>query len=177
MAGAIADGVFIRAGTHPANLRASWDAVCDGARAAGRDPAEIELGLIFHTAYCEDREQARTIAKALAAGYYEYSPFLFDAPGFAWSGADVHELKRQAWPDFHHHRDPVRAGRLVDFLGDDVADGFALHGNWSDIIGQLKAVLALDLPVSIVLPHPVLPANSAVDYMGMCAQRLLPAFA
>jgi 5,10-methylenetetrahydromethanopterin reductase len=177
MAGAIADGVFLRVGTHPANLHAAWGAVCDGARAAGRDPATIELGLIFHTAYSEDRRQARTMAKALAAGYYEYSPFLFDAPGFAWRGPDVHELKKQAWPDFHHHRDPEKAGRLVDFLDDAVADAFALHGNWHDIIGQLEAVLALALPVSIVLPHPVLAANSAVDYLGLGAQRLLPAFA
>lgn len=176
MAGAIADGVFIRLGTHPANLLPAWEAVCDGAHNAGRDPGDIALGLIFHTVYSPDPHQARIIAKAMAAGYYEYSPFLFDGPGFEWTGPDVHELKKRAWPDFHHHSDIEAAGRLVDFLSDDVADAFALHGDWGAIAEQLQSVLALGLPVSIVLPHPVLSRGSDVDYMSECATHLMPAF-
>jgi 5,10-methylenetetrahydromethanopterin reductase len=176
MAGALADGVWIRVGRHPDNLMRAWEEVCEGAQEAGRDPENIELGLIFHTTFSKDRNQAKTIAKSLAAGYYEYSPFLFDAPGLEWTGLDVEELKKQAWPDFHHHRDMEKAGRLVDFLDDAAADAFALYGDWSDIAEQLNAVLALDLPVSIVLPHPVLPQGSAIDYLQQCAQELIPTF-
>jgi len=177
MAGRIADGVWIRVGTHPANLQNSWDAVCEGARETGRDPADIQLGLIFHTIVSADLRQARIIGKAIAAGYYEYSPFLFDAPGFEWSGADPHLLRSQVWPDFHHHKDLVFAGKTVDFLSDDVADAFALHGDWEQIGVQLQAVLDLGLPVSVVLPHPIVPIDRPIDFSAECARQLLPAFA
>src|ERR1044071_4702441 len=54
MAGGIADGVFIRVGTHPANIATSVDAIRAGAKDAGRDPASVRLGAIFHTALVED---------------------------------------------------------------------------------------------------------------------------
>ena len=177
MAGALADGVFIRVGTHPANLRAAWQAVCEGAHGAGRAIDELEVGLIFHTVVSDDADEARLIAKSVAAGYFEYSQFLFDAPGFDWNGPDVEELKKQVWPDFLHHPDPTESGRAVDFLGDAVADAFALHGDWPAIERQLGDALAVDIPASIVLPHPVLPPRSPRDYLSECAERLITAFA
>jgi alkanesulfonate monooxygenase SsuD/methylene tetrahydromethanopterin reductase-like flavin-dependent oxidoreductase (luciferase family) len=176
MAGRVADGVWIRVGTHPANLINAWASVCIGAREVGRDPNDILLGLIFHTIVSTNRDRARTIGKAIAAGYYEYSPFLFDAPGFQWSGEPAHVLSEGVWPDFHHHKDLVHAGRVVDFLDDDIADAFAMHGDWDQIGSQLESLLELDLPVSIVLPHPIVPLDEPVDFIGECAQRLLPAF-
>jgi 5,10-methylenetetrahydromethanopterin reductase len=177
MAGRVADGVWIRVGTHPSNLKTAWNAVCEGAREAARDPAEIQLGLIFHTAVSTDRDQARTMGKAIAAGYYEYSPFLFDQPGYQWTGANPDVLREQLWPDFHHHRDPVHTGTVVDFLDDDIADAFALYGDWDQIGVQLQAVLDLGLPVSMVIPHPVLPLDKPIDFIWECAAHLLPAFA
>ncbi|MCZ6711795.1 MAG: LLM class flavin-dependent oxidoreductase, partial [Gammaproteobacteria bacterium] len=176
MAGRVADGVWIRVGTDPANLINAWTSVCDGAREAGRDPKNILLGVIFHTIISTNRDRARTIGKAIAAGYYEYSPFLFDAPGFQWSGEPAQVLSERVWPDFHHHKDLVHAGRVVDFLDDDIADAFALHGDWEQISAQLQSLLELDLPVSIVLPHPIVPLDEPIDFIGECAQRLLPAF-
>jgi 5,10-methylenetetrahydromethanopterin reductase len=176
MAGRVADGVWIRVGTHPANLKNAWAAVCEGAHEAGRDPGEIQLGLIFHTVVSANKNQARTIGKAIAAGYYEYSPFLFDAPGYQWSGEAAHVLSAQVWPDFHHHRDLVHAGKVVDFLDADIADAFVLHGDWEQIGDQLKQLLDLDLPVSIVLPHPVIPLDEPMDFIDQCAKNLLPEF-
>lgn len=49
-AGRIADGVFIRAGTHPANLRAAVAAIREGAAEAGRGVDAVRLGLVVHTA-------------------------------------------------------------------------------------------------------------------------------
>ena len=176
MAGKYADGVFIRVGTHNENIKLAWQNVCEGAAQAGRDISEISLALIFHTAYSEDKATAMTMAKAIAAGYYEYSPALFDNIGHTWNGADVHELRKLAMPDFHHHRDPVHAGRVVSFLSDTIADDFALHGNWQQIGDQLEQILALDLPVSVVLPHPVLNPADSIDYLESCALNLLPRF-
>jgi len=36
----------------------------------------------------------------MASGYYEYSPMLFDPPGFTWNGPDIEELKKDIWPAF-----------------------------------------------------------------------------
>src|SRR5438477_5378562 len=41
MAGAVADGVFIRVGTHAANITTAVDAIRAGAVAAGRDPRSV----------------------------------------------------------------------------------------------------------------------------------------
>lgn len=176
MAGRIADGVWIRVGTHPENLRMAWNAVAEGARQASRSIDEIQLGLIFHTAYSRDAASSAAIARAIAAGYYEYSPHLFEGAGVSWTGGDLHELQTQVWPDFHHHRDMVGAGHVVDFLSDAAADAFALHGDWSNIRQQLEGVLSLGLPVDYLLPHPVLAPGEPVDFVQDAATELIQYF-
>src|SRR5437773_12155839 len=101
MAGGVADGVFVRVGTHTANLKKSIDEIRAGAAAAGRDPSSVRLGAVFHTVLVEDRARALAMGKSMAAGYYEYSPMLFDRPGLKWTGLDPEALKRDrhVWPD------------------------------------------------------------------------------
>lgn len=176
MAGAVADGVWIRVGTHPANLEQAWQSVAAGAQAAGRNVEDIQVGLIFHTALAANKQASLLIAKAIAAGYFEYSKFLFDAPGFEWSGPPIHELQQQVWPDFHHHRDPVGAGKILDFLSDDVADGFALHGTWDDIGQQLEALTRLPIPIDYIIPHPVLANGFAMDFLQEFSNQIAPSF-
>src|SRR6266436_2398527 len=72
MAGSVAGGVFIRVGTPAANIKT-----------AGRAPESVRLGAVFHTVFVDDEHRALTMAKSMAAGYYEYSPRLFDPPGLA----------------------------------------------------------------------------------------------
>ncbi|HET6369349.1 MAG TPA: LLM class flavin-dependent oxidoreductase, partial [Pseudomonadales bacterium] len=107
MAGGVADGVFIRVGTHPANIATAVGAIRAGAVEAGRDPAAVKLAAIFHTVLVDEPARALTMARSLAAGYYEYSPALFDPPALAWTGPDPETLKheRNVWPDFHHAPD------------------------------------------------------------------------
>ena len=181
MAGRNADGVWIRVGTHKANLEWAWQEICAGADEAGRNPLELTVGLIFHVGLSDNRAEALLIGKAIAAGYYEYSRFLFDAPGLGWSGPDVDELRGQVYPDFLHHKDPAEAGAVVDFLEPAAADAFALHGDWDAINEQLATVLghadALGIPARYVVPHPVLPYGTQIDYLQACAKRLIPNFA
>src|SRR6266516_2297449 len=101
MAGGVADGVFIRVGTHPANIGTAVEAIRAGAVEAGRDPATVGLAAIFHTVLVDEPSRAMTMAKSMAAGYYEYSPMLFESPGLKWPGADPETLKRErhVWPD------------------------------------------------------------------------------
>jgi alkanesulfonate monooxygenase SsuD/methylene tetrahydromethanopterin reductase-like flavin-dependent oxidoreductase (luciferase family) len=179
-AGRTADGVFLRVGTHPANLHAAVDAVHEGARETGRDPESIRLGLVVHTALGEggaDDARTLTIAKSIAAGFYEYSPHLFEVPGLPWDGPDVHTLQPLVNPDFHHHPDLVESGRIVDFLSEDAADAFAFRGPPDAIADQIVSVLSLGIPFEIVVPHPVpnppVPRTGS-DYMEHLAREVLP---
>ena len=155
MAGRVADGVFLRVGRHPENLRTAIERVHAGARAAGRDPSEIGIGLIFHTVMSDDPTEIRATARSMAAGYYEYSPALFEIPGLPWDGPPVEELKQQVYPDFHHAPDLVESGNLVSFLDEETADSFALFGSAEEIAGQIREAVAIAGRVDIVVPHPV----------------------
>ncbi|MFJ4190505.1 LLM class flavin-dependent oxidoreductase [Kitasatospora sp. NPDC089509] len=176
MAGRVADGVFIRVGRHPANLRAAVDAVRAGAVEAGRDPEGVRIGAVFHTVLDDDLERAALISRSVAAGYYEYSPRLFGPPGFEWNGPPVEELKAKVWPDFHHAADLRESGRVVSFLPDEVADAFALHGTPAMIAGQLLQALRIDLPISLVVTHPM-PAplsGGRSPYLECFATEVIP---
>src|SRR5216684_889615 len=54
----MAGGVFIRVGTHPANIARSVELIRAGARDAGRDPASVRLGAVFHTVFVDDAARA-----------------------------------------------------------------------------------------------------------------------
>ena len=180
MAGRVADGVFIRVGVHETNLRLAVEAVRAGAAEAGRDPDEIRIGCVFHTVVDDDPERAARIGRAAAAGYYEYSPMLFEHIGLAWNGPDVEVLKREVWPDFHHARDLEAAGEVVSFLPASAVDAFALHGPFEAIVEQLRTVLGYGLPIEAVVPHPMpTPApleDVGFDYARAFAEAVFPAF-
>ena len=177
MSGRVADGVFIRVGRHPANIKKAVDAVRTGASEAGRNPDDVKIALIFHTILDDDLDRAALMSRSMAAGYYEYSPVLFDAPGFAWEGPDVHELKKQVWPDFHHAEDLEASGRLVSFLSDEIADAFAIYGPPETIAEQLVEVLQSGYKVDMVIPHPVPTppvGGPRPDYIERFATEVIP---
>lgn len=178
MAGRVADGVFLRVGCHPVNLRRAVDTVRAGAREAGRDPDSVALGAVFHTVWNDDPDLALTLGRAIAAGFYEYTPGLFHHLELPWQGPPIAELKGQVWPDFHHARDLVAAGRLVGFLSEEAVRAFALYGSPGEITQQLQEVLGLGLPLDVVIPHPVLapPRDAATrepDYVESFATRVM----
>jgi 5,10-methylenetetrahydromethanopterin reductase len=182
MAGGVADGVFIRVGAHPGNIARSIEAIRAGAVAAGRDPDAVKLGVIFHTVLVDDRATALLMGKSMAAGYYEYSPMLFEPTGLAWTGPDPEKLKHegQVWPDFHHAVDLVASGRVVDFLPEAAADAFSLHGGAGEIVQQLLAVLRaaparFEHVVLHPIPNPTWPDDPERGYMARVAREVLPA--
>ena len=187
MAGRVADGVFLRVGRHPENLRTAITRVRAGARAAGRDPDGIGIGLIFHTVMSDDPAEIRATARSMAAGYYEYSPALFEIPGLAWDGPPVEELQRRVYPDFHHAPDLVESGNLVGFLGEETAEAFALFGSAETIAGQIREAIAVAGRVDVVVPHPVPmpvpgepvaralpPSLAGADYKTWFASEVMP---
>jgi 5,10-methylenetetrahydromethanopterin reductase len=181
MAGGVADGVFIRVGTHPANIAAAVDAIRAGAAAAGRDPSRVRVAAVFHTVLVDEPDRALAMGKSMAAGYYEYSPTLFEAPGLAWPGPDPETLKREqkVWPDFHHATDLEASGRVVDFLPAAAADAFCLRGSPADIVAQLLDVIgaapvAFDYVCLHPIPNPTVPDDPAHGYMARVAREVLP---
>jgi 5,10-methylenetetrahydromethanopterin reductase len=181
MAGAVADGVFIRVGTHPANVATAIDAIRAGAKDAGRDPESVRLGAVFHTVLVDDPVRACAMAKSMAAGYYEYSPALFEPPRLAWSGPAPETLKHrhQVWPDFHPAPDLEASGRVVDFLPEAAAEAFALRGGPAEIAEQLVTTLraapaAFDHVVLHPIPNPPSPDEGDRGYMARVAREVLP---
>jgi 5,10-methylenetetrahydromethanopterin reductase len=181
MAGGVADGVFIRVGTHPANIATAVSAIRAGAVEAGRDPAAVKLAAIFHTVLVDEPARALTMARSMAAGYYEYSPALFDPPALPWTGPDPETLKhdRNIWPDFHHAPDLEASGKVVDFLPVEAADAFSLRGGTSEVARQLLDALraapaTFDYVVLHPIPDPKWPSDPGNDYTARIAREVLP---
>jgi 5,10-methylenetetrahydromethanopterin reductase len=181
MAGGVADGVFIRVGTHPANIARAVETIRAGAADAGRDPRAVRVAAVFHTVLVDDPARALAMGKSMAAGYYEYSPMLFDRPGLAWTGPDPERLKHEhgVWPDFHHATDLEASGRVVDFLPPAAAAAFCLRGGPPDIVAQLLDVLgAAPAPFEYVVLHPIpnppTPDDLDSGYTARVAREILP---
>jgi 5,10-methylenetetrahydromethanopterin reductase len=181
MAGGVADGVFIRVGTHPANISTAVEAIWAGAAEAGRDPGSVRLGAVFHTVLVDEPALALPMAKSMAAGYYEYSPTLFDPPQLEWTGPSPETLKRdqQVFPDFHHAPDLAASGRAVDFLPTSAADAFSLRGGPAEVADQLIDVLRrspaeFDYVVLHPIPNPPSPDDLERGYTARVAREVLP---
>ncbi|MDC0035771.1 LLM class flavin-dependent oxidoreductase [Chloroflexi bacterium] len=158
MAGTCADGVFIRVGTDLKNIETSVQKIRSGAIKAGRKPESVKIGAVFHTVFHEADKESLLMGKSMAAGYYEYSPMLFENVGLSWDGADPEELKKngQVWPDFHHASDLIQSGRVVDFLDDSHVNAFCLRGNASQITDQIVRILRKCHKLKIDFEHVVL---------------------
>ena len=179
MAGQVCDGVFIRVGTHEENLRIAVEAVHEGAKEVGRDVKDITIGCVFHTVLDEDTSRAERIGRAMAAGYYEYSPHLFRNLDLDWNGPDIELLKTKVWPDFHHAANLERAGNVVKFLPDEAAHAFCLHGDFKAIINQIETIMNYQLPISVIIPHPVpnpSKGSPTYSYADRFAKEVFPAF-
>jgi hypothetical protein len=119
------------------------------------------------------------MGKSMAAGYYEYSPMLFEPPRLSWTGPDPEKLKRErnVFPDFHHAVDLVASGRAVDFLPDGAADAFCLRGGPAEIVKQLLGVLraspaTFDYICLHPIPNPASPDDPERGYMATRAMYM-----
>jgi 5,10-methylenetetrahydromethanopterin reductase len=175
MAGRTADGVYLRVGRDPMNLRSAVENLQAGAAESGRSIDDVTVGLVLHTITSQKPKEIAAISRSMAAGFYEYSPALFEIPGLTWDGRPIEELKQLVTPDFHHARDLIAAGQVVAFLPDRAAEGFSLFGTPRDIADQLRAAIAAaGVKVDIVVPHPVpMPAPDS-DYPRWFIEEVWP---
>ena len=121
VAGEVADGALLMTGIHPNQVAESQEIISDGAKAAGRNPDNIETIYTCTTIIRDDLQEAREIARPLAVQRLmepTYTRWL-KAAGLDFS---EFELPRGLWdlyPDVPHAEDWEKAKELCSFLPDD----------------------------------------------------------
>ena len=120
-AGEVADGALLMTGIHPGAVSEAREIIADGARAAGRNPDDIETIFTATTIIKDDLQEAREIARPLAVSR------LMEETYRRWlkaAGIEVGDLELPAglwelYPDVPHAEDWEKAQELCSFLPDD----------------------------------------------------------
>lgn len=132
MAGEVADGVHVHPLNTPTYLRETVvPTVAEGAKRAGRDPADVVLAVPVFTAVGDtDEEQQQWWEMARAqVSFYGSTPnyaFIFDQVGFEGTTAKIRE--RQKAGDF--------AG-MAAVITDDILEHFTVRGTWDALPGLI----------------------------------------
>jgi alkanesulfonate monooxygenase SsuD/methylene tetrahydromethanopterin reductase-like flavin-dependent oxidoreductase (luciferase family) len=142
LAGRIADGVILNLMT-PAQAGRAASAVRAAARAAGRDPASVEIACVLHCCLAEDSARA---AREIVLRYVMHpaAPELFGE-----TDGDV---------DLRAVRELVLAGDRAAAAGQvpqQVADGFVTHGDAARCAARLAEYRAAGVDLPILFPIPV----------------------
>jgi 5,10-methylenetetrahydromethanopterin reductase len=173
-AGRVADGVYLRVGTSERAIRGARQTVERAAVEAGRGVSEVGISIVVHVIAERDIQQARAIRRAVAAGFFQSSPRLFDAAGARWDGPPLASVAAAVWPDFHHHEDLVAAGDAVPFLDDETTEAFSVAGSEADIAMQLRRILAWAGPVDTLVVNPMPYPRPALDFVRWFTDRIWP---
>jgi 5,10-methylenetetrahydromethanopterin reductase len=136
LAGELCDGVFLGGGLDAVVVADSLNKIAAGARAAGRDPAEVAVWAFAKCSIADTREQAIDLIKMpLAAGANHAFQFSLDGKHVP---DELHEPIRRMRREYVANTNPG----LIDRLGltDFLASRFGLIGTPDDIIAQLQAL-------------------------------------
>ena len=134
--GSVADGVQLGAIVSPGYARWAAEQIAAGARAAGREPAELDLASNVLLSVDRDGQAARDAVRDVLAYYiYRVEPVVLST-----SGADPEELERvrQTVAD-----QGVPAG--AQLISSALIDTFAAAGDPDHVAERLKAYLAAGL--------------------------------
>ena len=145
LAGRIADGVILNLMT-PAQAGAAAATVRASARAAGRDPASVEVVCVVHSCLSDDEAAAAAAARAVVPRYvlHPAAPRLFG------------EL--DGGPSLQGVRTLVLTGNRTGAAGQvpqQVADGFVAHGRPAALASRLAEYEAEGVDLPVVFPMPV----------------------
>jgi alkanesulfonate monooxygenase SsuD/methylene tetrahydromethanopterin reductase-like flavin-dependent oxidoreductase (luciferase family) len=149
LAGRIADGVILNLMT-PALAGQAASQVRAAARAAGRDPASVEIACVLHCCLSDDAVAAAAAARAVVLRYvlHPAAPRLFGEAGGA-VGGDL---------DLRGVRELVLAGDRVGAAAQvpqQVADGFVARGGAAQCAARLAQYRAAGVDLPILFPIPV----------------------
>ncbi|HLZ28326.1 MAG TPA: LLM class flavin-dependent oxidoreductase [Chloroflexota bacterium] len=127
--GAWADGVQLGAIASPGYVRWSRDQIARGARAAGRDPAEVDLVSNVLVSVDPDRRAARDAVRSVLAYYiHRVEPVVLST-----AGADQREVQRVRLTVI---QDGLEAG--AELVTDGLIDAFAAAGDPDDVTTRLQ---------------------------------------
>jgi 5,10-methylenetetrahydromethanopterin reductase len=133
LAGEVADGALARVALHPKVVAETRHHVAEGARRAGRDPAEVDVIFCVNGIIRDDMREARELARPHCVRWLIAGGPL--TQGLRQAGIDrdslripkeLSEARPEAvstlnlYPDLHHAEDWERARQLCAFLPDDV---------------------------------------------------------
>ena len=122
VAGEVADGVVLMTGLHPKAVELARHHLAEGARRAGRDPADVELILTATTIISDDQQEAREKARPLCVQRLmeEYHTHWLRATGMSIGDLDIPKELWELYPDVPHAEDWEKAKRLCAFLPEDL---------------------------------------------------------
>lgn len=145
LAGRIADGVILNLMT-PAQAGSAAGVVREAARAAGRDPASVEVVCVVHCALSDDAALAAAAARAMVLRYVLHPsvPRLFG------------EL--DGGPSLGGVREMLLAGDREGAFGgvpQEVADGFVAHGDAARCAGRIGEYRGAGVDLPVLFPVPV----------------------
>ncbi len=145
LAGRISDGVILNLMT-PAQAGQAAGAVRAAARAAGRNPASVEVACVVHCCLSEDSAAAATAARAVVPRYvlHPAAPMLF---GEADGGVDLRTVRERVLAG-------DRAGAAAQ-VPQRVADGFVAHGSAAECAARLTEYRAAGVNLPLLFPMPV----------------------
>ena len=121
VAGEVADGALLMTGIHPGPVAEAQQIIADGARAAGRNPDDIETIFTATTIIKDTLHEAREIARPLAVQRLmepTYQPWL-KAAGINLGDLELPAALWDLYPDVPHAEDWQKAQELCAFLPDD----------------------------------------------------------
>ena len=145
LAGRVADGVILNLMT-PDQAGAAARVVRAAARAAGRDPASVEVACVVHCCLSDDRAAAAAAARAVVPRYvlHPAAPRLFG------------EL--DGGPSLRGVRERVLAGDragAADLVPQQAADGFVARGGPDECLARAGQYLAAGVDLPVLFPMPV----------------------
>jgi 5,10-methylenetetrahydromethanopterin reductase len=146
MAGELADGVIICCGIHPEIIAENIALVHEGAKSAGRDPAEIEVWVMTRGSVRDDHDEAITDVKANIASGALMIPLDDHVPD------DLKAACRQVRQEYQYPQHVVAQGvnaELVDRLGltDYLVDRLSIAGTPTECRQKLAAIADLGIDV------------------------------
>lgn len=172
LAGALADRVMLYVGVTPEAVQWAMRHVGEGARSAGRDPAELKVSILCAMHVSDDHDAATAACRwAPAACANHIADMARNNPGHDMPEVMVRLLKaREAYDYYSGHLDSSAAHTA--YLTTELIDDFAIAGPVEHCLHKLEALTEIGVDEVSVAYN-----NGAFEQMELVANKIIPALA
>jgi len=142
LGGEIADIVMLQVGTHPAAVKWAIDHVHAGAKAAGRDPGDVEISVLCGMWVSDDLKKAREKSQWAATCATNHLEDV-ERAGHEMPDElqDMLKVKRDQYDYYAGHLDSK--ADHTDYLSDEMIDKFAICGTVDSCLEKIAELKAL----------------------------------